>query len=409
MKICYFIGQFPSPSHTYFWREINALQKHCGLTVEIASTQHPTTALANHSWVNEAIAKTVYLYPFEPADITNILKRLAFAFPFGWLRCANSVLRADVTTLKERVRLIQFIIIGAKLVSLSKQRGWNHIHVGFCRDAANIALFAKLLGGPEYSLTLHGDLKSFGQNQHQKWSHASFGTAVSNYLHSQLISEIGAKLPPTSVASMGIDPNVMVRSKPYTPWRGDGALKIVCIARLTPEKGQHDLLKAVAMLIGHGIPAELTLAGEDMDEHKWFTHKLLAEAKQLGIENQLNLIGAVADETVIQLLEDSHIFVLASYSEGLGVAAMEAMAMGLPVIVSNVGGLPELVSNGKNGLIVPLGDSMALYEKLVQLASNPTLAAELGQNAREETLNQRSCKIGARVLADKILALHENT
>ena len=76
------------------------------------------------------------------------------------------------------------------------------------------------------------------------------------------------------------------------------------------------------------------------------------------------------------------VFVLPSYSEGVSLALLEAMAAGLPVIASRVGGLPEVVTDGENGLLVPPRDADALAAALTRLLADPSLARQLGENAR---------------------------
>jgi colanic acid/amylovoran biosynthesis glycosyltransferase len=400
-KIGYFIGQFPSPSHTYFWREINDLRS-LGLEVDISSTQLPKTELAKHDWVDECVKQTIYLYPINFKQCLQTIVFLLKAFPFGWMKCFQSIYRADVKNLPEKIKLIAYILLGARLGSIATQQKWEHFHVGFCAAAANVALFSRLLGGPTYSLTLHSALSDFGSNQIQKWSNAKFGTAVSNNLLQELHQKIGAKLPPVFMVPMGVDVKKLVRQSNYVPWSKGKPLTIFCGARLTPRKGQLDLLKAAAIVYQKGVDVEIRLAGEDMGADKWFTNKLKTEAEALGLSNQLKLIGTISESRVYEELENAHLFILASYAEGMSVAVMEAMGMGVPVITTDVDGLPELVSNGETGVLVQPGNIDMLADKMMYIIEHPDFALQLSNNSVKAIHLHHRSELGAEILARKM-------
>jgi len=373
-----------------------------GLDVDICSTQLPKTEIAKHAWVDECIKQTIYLYPMGIKHVMQTLVVLLMTFPMGWLKCAKSIIQADVHGLKERLKLFAHLIIGARLASVAKQQKWEHFHVGFCADAANIALFSKLLGGPTYSLTLHSALNDFGSNQIQKWSHAKFGTAVSNNLLEELKQKIGSKLPPASVVPMGVDIKKLVRNAPYVPWQPSQSLRIFCGARLTPKKGQLDLLQAASIIKSKGVNVEVRLAGEDMGADKWYTNKLKTVAKELGLAENLKLLGTISENQVYEELQSAHVFVLASYAEGMSVAVMEAMGIGAPVVTTDVDGLPELVTDGKTGVIVSPGDTEALADKIMFLIEHPGYTVTLTKNAMQEISQHHRSELGAILLAQKM-------
>jgi len=104
------------------------------------------------------------------------------------------------------------------------------------------------------------------------------------------------------------------------------------------------------------------------------------KAAELGLSGRVHFLGQRED--VPDLLAALDIFVLPSHREGVSLALLEAMAVGLPVIVTAVGGLPEVVTHGENGLLIPLKDPEALTEALARLLADPELARRLGDQAR---------------------------
>ena len=401
-NIAYFIGQFPSPSHTYFWREVSALRD-LGVSVQFVSTRLPETELAPHTWTPEAIHQTSYLLPFTIQALVGSILLILKAGPQRWWICLDSIMQADGMTGLERFRLVPMVLVGAQVAWLGQKHGWSHIHVGFCADAANVALFAKLLTGLPYSLTLHSALADFGANQRQKWGNAAFGTAVAKNLAVELHEKLGEAVPESlTVVPMGVDTASFQRSKPYEPWDGKQPVRIFCSARLTPRKGQQDLIRAIALLRDHGIPVQLRLAGEDMGSVKWFTEELGKLIRELDLAKVVTLLNTISDEMVKQELELAHIFALASYAEGMSVAVMEAMAMGVPVVVTDVDGLPDLVSDGIDGLLAKPGNASQFCERLYFLLQAPDLAREFSKQAQAKIKRDFESKQSALILLQGI-------
>jgi len=103
--------------------------------------------------------------------------------------------------------------------------------------------------------------------------------------------------------------------------------------------------------------------------------------KRLGLGPVVELLGTRSD--VDELLAGADLFVLSSRSEGLPMSVLEAMAAGLPVVASAVGGVPELVRDGETGALVPPGDSAALAQAIRRIACDPALRDRLGESGRQ--------------------------
>ena len=140
----------------------------------------------------------------------------------------------------------------------------------------------------------------------------------------------------------------------------------------------------------------LEIAGEDELGGGGYHKELAAEIKQAGLDGVVTLLGAVSEERVLKGLEEAHVFSLASLAEPLGVAIMEAMALGTPVAVTGAGGVPELVRDGRDGLLVPPADPTAMADAIERIARDGNLAAELA-NARERASSAASIASAARL------------
>ncbi|MEM7349860.1 MAG: glycosyltransferase, partial [Acidobacteriota bacterium] len=148
------------------------------------------------------------------------------------------------------------------------------------------------------------------------------------------------------------------------------------VGRLTDTKGFEHLLAAAAEARANGIRLEVVLVG-DGPRHEALT----AEARRLGIGSAVHFLGRRGDPDCIYPALD--LFVLSSLREGSPNVLLEAMACGIAAIATRVGGVPELIDDGDQGLLIPPGDPKVLATALQRLATDPALRHRLGQAARE--------------------------
>lgn len=141
-------------------------------------------------------------------------------------------------------------------------------------------------------------------------------------------------------------------------------LSLLFVGRLSKEKGIDVLLKALVPLGGY----HLSIAGSGA-EREFLEH----QSKELGISNDISFLGNVQwGEPLFELMGKSDLLILPSYSEGLPLVILEAMSFGVPVIASNVGGIPEIVKNGENGYLFNAGDHQEL-RRLIEMALNKSI------------------------------------
>ncbi len=156
---------------------------------------------------------------------------------------------------------------------------------------------------------------------------------------------------------------------------------VIHIGRLCKSKGQHLLLQAAANLQQLGQEAVYLIVGKDLEQDGAYLKYLKDLAQELGINKSVHFLGHRSD--IPQLLALSDLLVLPSYTEGLPLVILEAMAAGLPVIATPVGGIPEVVIHQETGLLVPVGDVQALVNAMLKLLQNPDLRNEIGNKGSE--------------------------
>lgn len=153
---------------------------------------------------------------------------------------------------------------------------------------------------------------------------------------------------------------------------------ILLLGQLGQRKGIYDLLQAAARLVGRYPELKLVLAGDGE------VRQARREAERLGLREHVEVLEWVSGADKLALLERAAIYALPSYSEGLPMSVLEAMAAGLPVVCTPVGGLPEAVSDGIEGRVVPPGDIHALAGALEELLASSDLRRRMGEAARRK-------------------------
>ncbi len=191
----------------------------------------------------------------------------------------------------------------------------------------------------------------------------------------QILAYCKCGAPPISVIPPGF---VRPTTRPPSLKTPCDKVNILFVGHITRAKGVPDLLQAIAQLSGQSWQLHLVGSGE-AEPDTWD-----AAQKWLGNNNlstQVTMYGRTDNATLQSLYRKADIFVLPSHWEGYGIAILEAMSFGLPVVSTTAGAIPEVVTHQKNGLLVEPGDAQALKQALATLIQNPKLRAEYGAAA----------------------------
>jgi glycosyltransferase involved in cell wall biosynthesis len=186
------------------------------------------------------------------------------------------------------------------------------------------------------------------------------------------------------IENLGINPDQVVvlpnpvKLPPYVPDRtGEPSIRFVFLGRIGQRKGAFDLIQAFAKLPSdQRRTASLVLAGDGE------ANQARTLVKDLGVEDSVEILNWIDATQRDSLLAQANIFVLPSYNEGLPMALIEAMSWGLSIITTPVGGIPELITHGENGLLVQPGDIQQLSDAMLSLIKNDDFRLTLGSVAR---------------------------
>lgn len=365
-----------------------------GVDVLLISTRRPLPSACRHEFAPVAISETHYLFP--PA-LSSLASWGANGFP-GVARVRSYLSKLDASGSKNRLKHFGLLASAVDLVHWARFNRIDHIHGHSCADAAHVLSLARHLGGPPYSLTLHGDLDVYGIDHRSKMKEAAFVCAVGNHLRQQILSRTEVPRERVIVTCMGVETSELAKlgaQRSYT----SGTLHLVTVARLNAAKGHVYALAAVHSCLQTGLDLHYTIAGEG-------PHRDVIRSKidELGLKDRVTLTGTLPESEVFELLSVADAFVLPS--TGLGeawpVSVMEAMGTALPVISSVIGATPEMITSGKDGLLVPQGDVGALSDAISLLASDVGRRQMIGEDARRTALGRFDVAVTAGTLLDAI-------
>jgi glycosyltransferase involved in cell wall biosynthesis len=162
-------------------------------------------------------------------------------------------------------------------------------------------------------------------------------------------------------------------------------------------KGVRDLIAAIPRVAEHVPSARFVLCGSD---HNGDIHGAVRIA---GVEDFVEMPGFVSGQDKLEWLQRASVFVLPSYAEGMPVAILEAMAVGLPIVTTPVGATPDVVEDGVNGFLIEPGDVSQLAARLIQLLQDENLRREMGQRNREKVLAEYDIS----VFVDRLSQVYE--
>lgn len=263
-----------------------------------------------------------------------------------------------------------------------KQRGINHLHAHFGTQAATVARQAAVFADIAYTFTAHAkDIYfQYEESVHlgRKMRDAAATVTVSDYNLSYLRQEYGSDAAKTIRIYNGMD----LPKFPYAPFDTRPS-RILAVGRLVPKKGFDVLLDALALLKRRNIDFCCTLVGGGGLEAG-----LAAQTEALGIADRVKMTGPMPQPDIIEMMRNARVVAAPCVvsedgdRDGLPTVLLEAMALGTPVVSTQVAGIPELVSDGLTGLCVPERDPEALAEALRRLLEDDALCRTLSQNGR---------------------------
>ena len=395
MQIGYLIPEFPGQTHIWMWREICHMRE-WGMSIHLFSTKRPSPATKARHGFAKAEDETYYLWKPSYLEIIKAILWAIFTRPLGLIKSIWLALTIDVDD-RDHSYLIALVLIACIFAREAKKRGIEHLHCHSCGNCAILAIMLKRLTGIPYSLTLNANLEWWGGGLTSKFADADFTIVITKWLLEEVRYKYPLRPEQLILGGIGVDTTKWTPQHDNELKNPNNSFQIVTVSRLHPSKGHDTLIRATKQLIDAGKPVKLNIigAGSELDNLK-------ALVNQLNLSEFIDFTGSLSEDQIIEIMQQADAFVLASHAEPLGVVYMEAMAMEVPTIGTNAGGVGEIITNNHDGLLVPPRDDTMIANALTLLIENPLLRLQLGRNGRETIIQRFDSRIGAATLFHRL-------
>jgi glycosyltransferase involved in cell wall biosynthesis len=375
LRIAYLTGEYPKASHTFILREIVALRA-LGASVLPCSIRRTADRYLIGPEEREEATRTFHVLDRakRPLALLRAHGRPLLGSPGRYLSALRLAIRTGRPGLKGLLRQGVYFLEAGVLADHLRAQGVTHLHNHFADSSANVAMLTSALSGIPFSYTLHGPAELFEPESwhlRTKVARAAFTVCISHFARSQaMLFSDPADWPRLRIVHCGVEPERYAAP----PADATDRLRLLFVGRLTAIKGLRVLIDALERARAVNPAIDLTLIGDGEDRAL-----VEAQAARLG---GVTCLGFRSQSEVAAALAGHDAFVLPSFAEGVPVVLMEAMASARPVIATRVGGVAELVADGRSGLLVAPGDAQALADAILRLAADPALRAAMGTEGR---------------------------
>ncbi|GAB4339981.1 MAG: glycosyltransferase family 4 protein [Calditrichia bacterium] len=386
-KMAYLVSRFPKTTETFILYEVLALLK-SDYRILVGSLLKPKKQI-RHPGASTLAELSIYVSIFNPMLWVNHLKYL-FKSPSAYLGSFWVLLTHCWRSPRFLLKCIYFFGKAPLFASRFQNAGIQHIHAHFATFPAITAFIIHKLTGIPYSFTAHGSdihVRKHRLMLYPVCENARFIRTISLFNRHFILAHTHLKFEPkVKVVHCGIDLRKFVPSERKAV---TADLHIVCVASFEEVKGHKYLLKACGLLKQKTERFRLHLIGDGP-----LKKAVRKQAWELGLSNQITFYGALNQKSVIAILQQMHVKVLPSVPtargdlEGIPVALMEAMAIGLPVVSTKQSGIPELVEHEVNGFLVEPRDVESLAAILHFLYQFPDIRWEMGLRGRKKVMEE---------------------
>lgn len=402
VKLAYIMSRFPKLTETFVLNEILAMEK-LGLSVDVYPLRREHTTVmhpAAVSVVNRARFTPWISFAMLWANLYFLRRHTKTYLSTLW-----TLFRANLGSARYLTGALVFFPKAVYFAHRMAEQGIRHVHAHFASHPAAVAFVVHRLTGIPFSFTAHGsDLHRDQHMLREKVTSAAFVAAISQYNRNVILEVCGPEASgKVVVLHCGVDLNVFRKRDEPTPFeRGLGPFQILCIGSLHEVKGQRFLVEACLQLNQWGIDFLCRFVGDGPD----FV-ALQDQVRDTGLVDSFVLEGARPQDQLLKFLQTADVVAAPSVPtrsgrrEGIPVVLMEAMASGVPVVASDLSGIPELVEDQDTGLLVPPGDATALAKAIRRLQEGATLRQRLAAAGHRKVEQHFCLATNARELADR--------
>lgn len=388
-KIAYIAPEIPGPSSTFVYNEIFALES---MGVEIVPFSiHEGIVETTEARLKELKKKAYRVYGRGFHEVLKANVMCISQKPIMYMRALSYCLIYALMCMRRPkvcfgvvYRFFVSAIVASKVIKVDV----NHIHAHFMHFPADVAMFSSMMSGVSFSVTAHAnDIFCNSWLVRQKGRHAKFISTISQF-NIEYLQKMGVRKDALHIIRCGVNVSEFSLRK-ESP---DNAVPVFgFLGRMVEKKGVDILLKASAELkeAGHKFKVELIGDGPLLDD-------MTALSEKYKLNEIVDFKGNMENKLVFKWLEGIDVFVLPCKKDkdgdmdGIPVAIMEAMLLGVPVISTYLSGIPELVQHGVTGLMAQPDEESDLYMQLLTVIDKSVNLQGVGMRGREKVVGSFS-------------------
>lgn len=381
LKLGYIMSRFPKISETFILYEILAVQE-LGAKVEIFPLIKENQSVCHKE--AEALVRIAHYHKYFSFSILKAQLYFLFLQPIGYLRTLIEVL---LNTLKNKNFFIKALIIFPKSVRFAyemQKMKISHIHAHFATHPTVAAFIIHRLTGIPFSFIAHGsDLHVNRTMLDKKIAASTFAVTCSKFNKELMVTSAGEQMrEKIHVIYSGVELDVF---SPNFNKPTDRPIQIICVGSFEEVKGHKYLMQACKLLQDRGIKFHCHLVGDG--PVRGTIEKLITE---LRLDDRITIHGLLQRQEVAKILQESDIKAAPSAPtldgkrEGLPCVLIEAMAAGLPIVSTQLTGIPELVDDQHTGFLVEPHNAEELANALQKLCESHELRIQMGKAGRKK-------------------------
>jgi len=396
-RIAYIMSRFPGLSETFILREMCELER-LGWNLELYPLIFQQETVVHDdalTWMERAHKPSLYAIAAANLD-------LLVTHPIVYISILFKALLGNILSIKF---LIRAFVLYPKAVWMARQMKTDkvvHIHAHYATHPALVAWIINQITGISYSVTAHAhDIFVDKSMIQQKLQGTSFIVTISCFNRDYLIKYLGPWVgEKIKVIHCGIVPSLYTLPAP-SELSPENLFDIISIGSLRPYKGFAYLLEACNILRQRDLRFRCRIIGGG-ELHA----RLYSKIEELKLLNFVELLGPKDQNEVAGFLKNADCYVQSSIvtstgkMEGIPVSLMEAMASGLPVVATNISGIPELVRPGETGYLVPPEEPQALADAIMKIYEDRGRAEHYAITGRDLVLKEFNLSTNVALLSD---------
>ena len=396
-KVGYIVSRFPKLTETFVLQEILEMER-LGVATEIYPLLRHQEAVVQPEV--QRLVQRAHFLPFFSLAVLSAQWYFLWHRPFAYFQAFLEIIKGTMGSKTYLAGALLYFPKAVQFAYMAKQQDVRHIHAQFANHPALVALVMHRLTNIPFSFTARGsDIHVDRTMLREKIAAAEFAITVSAFNKEVMSQECSASdQQKIHVIYGGINTE---RFQPKPNRITTGPMRIVCVSRFEEVKGHRQLITACHLLQQRGVNFECHLVGDGE-----LRSQIEEQIATYGLQQVVILHGACTQEQVVEHLGQATVFVLATVQaangkrEGIPNVLKEAMACELPVVASNISGIPELVEHGVSGILVAPNEPAQLADALQQLQLDPQFCRQLGQAARQKILSDYDIKSSTRKRAN---------